>query len=100
MRLMLASVLGVGVGLALAVVLTRLAVETVRAAGPTANPHPPLVTVAPWVQLTVWGIGAIAVLALASQLATRVLTVGGRARRTTPGPVSEPGGTLSESVMR
>lgn len=100
MRLMLASVLGVGVGLALAVVLTRLAVETVRAAGPTANPHPPLVTVAPWVQLTAWGIGAIAVLALASQLATRVLTVGGRARRTTPGPVSEPGGTLSESVMR
>ena len=56
MRLMLASVLGVCIGLAIAVVLTRLAVASVRAAGTTANPRPPLVTVAPWVQLGAWGL--------------------------------------------
>ena len=45
MRLALASVLGVLVGLGLAVLLTRLAVTSARAAGGAESPQPPLVSV-------------------------------------------------------
>jgi hypothetical protein len=98
MRLALASVLGVWSGLAIAVLLTRLAVASVRAAGATPNPQPPLVTVVPWVELAASGIGAIAVLALAGRLATWAVIRSHRASTTAPASVSEAGGLLSESV--
>jgi hypothetical protein len=73
-RLTLATVLGVLAGLGIAVLLTRLAVASVRAAGTVADPVPPVVTVVPWIQLAAWGGGTLAVLALAGVLATRALT--------------------------
>ncbi|HEV2251859.1 MAG TPA: hypothetical protein VGS06_01570 [Streptosporangiaceae bacterium] len=72
-RLALASVLGVIVGLGIAVLLTRLAVASVRAAGTVADPSPPVVTVVPWPALAAWGAGTLAVLTLADALATRAL---------------------------
>jgi hypothetical protein len=54
-------------------VLTRLAVAAVRA-GTVAAPRPALVTVAPWDQLALWGLTALAALAAASFVATRSLT--------------------------
>jgi hypothetical protein len=72
-RLALASVLGVIVGLGIAVLLTRLAVASVRAAGTVADPRPPVVTVVPWPALAAWGAGNFAVLALAGALAARAL---------------------------
>ena len=53
-RLALASLLGVVVGLGIAVLLTRLAVASVRAAGAVADPSPPVVTVVPWAALAAW----------------------------------------------
>jgi hypothetical protein len=79
LRLAIAAVLGVGFGLVIAVLLTRLAVASVRAAATAAAPEPPLVTVVPWWQLLAWGVAALAVLLLASWLATWV-TVGRQAR--------------------
>jgi hypothetical protein len=82
-RLALASVLGVIAGLGIAVLLTRLAVAGVRAAGTAADPSPPVVTVVPWAELAAWGAGTLAVLALAGALATRAQfgsTVGSAAR--------------------
>jgi len=70
-RLALASVLGVVVGLGIAVLLTRLAVASVRAAGTVADPRPPVVTVVPWAALAAWSAGTLAALALAGWLATR-----------------------------
>ena len=70
-RLALASVLGVIAGLGIAVLLTRLAVASVRAAGTVADPSPPVATVVPWAALAAWGAGTLAVLALAGALATR-----------------------------
>jgi hypothetical protein len=70
-RLMLAAVLGVAVGLAIGVILTRLAVATVRAAGTVAVPRPPLVTVAPWGELALWSLVALAALGAAAWVATR-----------------------------
>jgi hypothetical protein len=72
-RLMLAAVLGVAVGLAIGVILTRLAVATVRAAGTVAVPRPPLVTVAPWGELVLWSLIALAALGAAAWVATRSL---------------------------
>ena len=72
-RLMLAAVLGVAVGLAIGVILTRLVVATVRAAGTVAVPRPPLVTVAPWEQLALWSLVALAALGAAAWVATRSL---------------------------
>jgi hypothetical protein len=72
-RALLAGAIGVCVGLAAAVVLTRLAVAAVRA-GTVAAPRPALVTVAPWDQLALWGLTALAALAAASFVATRSLT--------------------------
>ena len=71
LRLLLAGVLGTVIGLGVAVLLTRLAVASVRAAGTVAVPRPGLVTVAPWGELAVWGMVAIAALAVASWVASR-----------------------------
>jgi len=70
-RLALASLLGVVVGVGIAVLLTRLAVASVRAAGAVADPSPPVVTVIPWAALAAWSAGTFAVLALAGWLAPR-----------------------------
>jgi hypothetical protein len=99
-RLALASVLGVLAGLGLALLLTRLAVASVRAAGAVANPRPPLVTVVPWPALAAWGAGAFAMLALASWLATRALIGSGRASRLARAPIAEGGGAPGGSVVR
>ena len=69
-RLTLVSVLGVVAGLAIAVLLTRLAVASVRSVGAVASPRPPAVTVVPWAALAAWGVGTLAVLAIAGWLAT------------------------------
>ena len=69
-RLTLVSVLGVVAGLAIAVLLTRLAVASVRSVGAVASPRPPAVTVVPWAALAAWGAGTLAVLAIAGWLAT------------------------------
>jgi hypothetical protein len=71
LRLVSAAALGVSVGLAVTILLTRLAVAGVRAAGTVADPRPPLVTVIPWAGLVVWGVAALAVLALAAWLSTQ-----------------------------
>lgn len=71
LRLLLAGVLGTVVGLGVAVLLTRLAVASVRAAGTVAVPRPGLVTVAPWGELAVWGLVAIVALAVTSWVASR-----------------------------
>ena len=57
LRLALASLLGVVVGAGIAVLLTRLAVASVRAAGTVADPRPPVVTVVPWAALAAWSAG-------------------------------------------
>ena len=59
------------VGVGIAVLLTRLAVASVRAAGAVADPSPPVLTVVPWAALAAWGAGTLAVLALAGWLATQ-----------------------------
>jgi hypothetical protein len=71
LRLLIAGTLGTVVGLAVAVLLTRLAVASVRAAGSVSAPRPPLVTVAPWRELAAWGVVAIAALAMTSWVASR-----------------------------
>jgi hypothetical protein len=70
-RLALASLLGVVVGLGIAVLLTRLAVASVRGAGAVADPIPPVVTVVPWAALAAWSVGTFAVLTLAGWLVPR-----------------------------
>jgi hypothetical protein len=99
-RLVLASGLGVIAGLGIAVLLTRLAVASVRAAGTVADPRPPVVTVVPWAGLAAWSVGLFAVLALASALATWALIGSGRAGRRSPVPSTESGGAPRESVVR
>ena len=99
-RLALASMLGVIVGLGIAVLLTRLAVASVRAVGTVADPRPPVVTVVPWAALAAWGAGTFAVLALAGWLATRALIGSGRASRQSRAPITEGGGARRGSVVR
>jgi len=99
-RLALASGLGAIVGLGIAVLLTRLAVASVRAAGTVADPRPPVVTVVPWAELAVWSAGLFAVLVLAGALATRALIGSGRAGRPSPVPSTESGGAPQQSVVR
>jgi hypothetical protein len=70
-RLALASLLGVIVGLGIAVLLTRLAVASVRSAGAVADPTPPVVTVVPWAALAAWSVGTFTVLTLAGWLVPR-----------------------------
>jgi len=98
-RLALASLLGVIAGLGIAVLLTRLAVASVRAAGTVADPRPPVVTVVPWAALVAGGAGTLAVLALAGVLATRALIGRGRTARPSRVPSTE-SGARTESVVR
>jgi hypothetical protein len=53
------------------VLLTRLAVAAVAAAGSVSTPQPPLVTVVPWGQLVLWCIAALAALAAIAAAAAR-----------------------------
>jgi len=53
------------------VLLTRLAVASVRGAGAVADPRPPVVTVVPWAALTIWSLGTFTVLMLAGWLVPR-----------------------------
>ena len=73
LRLLLAAALGVAIGLGVAALLTRLAVLSVRAATTLEVPHPPLVTVAPWPELVLWGLATLAALAAAGWIATRAV---------------------------
>jgi hypothetical protein len=98
-RLALASLLGVMAGLGIAVLLTRLAVASVRAAGTVADPRPPVVTVVPWAALVAGGAGTFAVLALAGVLATRALIGRERTARPPRMPSTE-SGARTESVVR
>ncbi len=71
LRLLITAAGGVVAGLAIAVLLTRLAVAAVRAAGSVAVPQPPLVTIAPWGELVLWAMVAMTLLALAAVAMTR-----------------------------
>jgi hypothetical protein len=66
-----AVVCGVSAGLALAALLTRLAVAAVAAAGSVTTPMPPLVAVVPWGRLVLWCVAAAAVLCAIAGLAAR-----------------------------
>ncbi len=70
-RLACASLLGIGAGCAIALLLTRFVVAAVGDAGTAAQPQPPLVTVIPIAGLAALGLGTAALLALAGWLATR-----------------------------
>ena len=98
-RLAFASLLGVIAGLGIAVLLTRLAVASVRAAGTVADPRPPVVTVVPWSALVTGAAGTFAVLVLAGALATRALIGHERTARPPRVPSTE-SGARTESVVR
>jgi hypothetical protein len=98
-RLALASLLGVIAGLGIAVLLTRLAVASVRAAGTVADPRPPVVTVVPWAALVTGAAGTFAVLVLAGVLATRALIGREQLARPSRTPSAE-SGARTESVVR
>jgi hypothetical protein len=70
-RMAVATVAGVLAGVVLALLLTRLAVSSVRAAL-IAAPQPPLVTVVPGLTLFALAVGVIAALSALGWLATRV----------------------------
>ena len=99
-RLALASALGVIAGLGIAVLLTRLAVASVRAAGTVADPRPPVVTVVPWAALVTGAAGTFAVLVLTGALATRALIGSGRVGRLSRVPGTERGAAPRETVVR
>jgi hypothetical protein len=71
LRSTFATVCGVLFGLALAVLLTRLAVAAVTAAASVGTPQPPLVTIVPWGQLVLWSIAAAATLTVIAAAAAR-----------------------------
>ncbi len=73
MRLVVAGIIGVTMGLVIGVLLTRLAVATVRASGTVAVPHPSIVTVAPWAELAGWALAAAVVIAAVAWIATRMV---------------------------
>jgi hypothetical protein len=96
-RLLVTAGLGVVVGGVVAVLLTRLAVATVRAAGTVAVPRPPLVTVEPWWSLTLWAAAVFAALAVGGVAATRPLGAGPR-RRSPRRPAPAPAGATDEDA--
>jgi len=59
------------VGLGIAVLLTQLAVASVRGVGAVADPSPPVVTAVPWVALAAWSVGTFTVLTVAGWLVPR-----------------------------
>jgi hypothetical protein len=98
-RLALASAAGVIIGLGIAMLLTRLAVAGVRAAGTAADPSPPVVTVIPWAELAVWGVSTLAVLSLAGWLASQTMIASRRASRSSRVPGTEGGAVPAESAV-
>ena len=70
LRIGLAAALGVLAGLAIAVVLTVLALAAVRAGLGAGVPQPPLITVAPWAELAGLAATALVVCAAASVVGT------------------------------
>ena len=86
-------------GLGIAVLLTRLAVASVRAAGTVADPRPPVLTVVPWVALAAGAAGTFAVLAFAGALASRAVIGRERPSRPARAPSTE-SGARTESVVR
>jgi hypothetical protein len=73
LRLLIAAASGVAIGLAVAALLTQLAVLSVRAATTVAAPQPALVTVAPWLGLVLWGVLALAALGVTGWAAARAV---------------------------
>ncbi|MGB9185875.1 MAG: hypothetical protein WCB67_17620, partial [Solirubrobacteraceae bacterium] len=78
LRIVIAAGLGLAAGVAVTVVLTRLAVAAVRAASTLAPTSPPLVTVVPWGSLAVAGLAALSLFTATAWLAT--ITAPGRPR--------------------
>ncbi len=74
----IASALGVLAGAAIALILARLAVDTIRAVAALTTGAPPLVTVDPAGELALWGAAGLAALALATWLGTAGRTRGAR----------------------
>lgn len=74
LRVLAAGTLGTVTGVVLAALLTRLVVGAVRAAGAVAVPDPPLVAVAPWGQLALLALAAVAAFALVGGAAAWVST--------------------------
>jgi hypothetical protein len=68
-RLGVAGVAGVAAGVAIAAVLTRLAVASVQAATTIAPPQPALVTVVPLGLLAAWAVAVLAAVAVGALLA-------------------------------
>jgi hypothetical protein len=79
LQAVIASALGVLAGAAIALVLARLAVVTVRAVAALSSGAPPLVTVDPAGPLVAWTFAGLAALALATWLGTTRPTRGARA---------------------
>jgi ABC-type antimicrobial peptide transport system permease subunit len=71
LRLVVAGGVGVIAGLAVALILTRLAVAAVRAGAAQSVPDPPLVTVVPGGVLALWVLGAFAAVGLAGWLGSQ-----------------------------
>ena len=67
---MIASALGVVAGAAIALILARLAADTIRAVAALTSGAPPPVTIDPAGQLIVWSVAGLAALALATWLGT------------------------------
>jgi hypothetical protein len=74
----IASGLGVIAGAAIALVLARLAVDTIRAVAALTTGAPPLITVEPAGELVVWSAVGLAALAIATWLGTTGQTRGAR----------------------
>ena len=84
----------------IALILTLLAVTSVRAAATVASPRPPLVTIVPVAELAIWAVVVLVLLAAAGWLATRRIGAAGRTRRVEPKRLTGPGGELSRGVAR
>ncbi len=74
----IASALGVLAGAAIALILARLAVDTIRAVAALTSGAPPLVTVDPARELVLWSAAGLAALALTAWLGTAGRTRGAR----------------------
>jgi hypothetical protein len=71
LRLLVTATLGVVLGAVIGIALTRLAVAAVRAAAGVAVPQPPVLAVAPWAELGLWSLAALAAFTAGILLATR-----------------------------
>jgi hypothetical protein len=71
LRMSFAAAFGVVAGLAIAALLTVLAVASVRAGITVGTPEPPLVTITPWMALVGWAAAALALLLVAGWLASQ-----------------------------